>query len=205
MTHRSLFASGVFALALASQTVAASAQNLTGTDVPPVPATLEVPEGNVVYLATRAYGTQNYICLPASAGAAWKFLGPQATLFLPSFPQQIATHFLSANPEEGGMARPTWQHSFDSSLVWARLYAPPLTDPNYVAAGAIPWLLLEKAGAADGPSGGSLLSKTTYIHRVNTQGGLAPAAGCTDATQVGAVALVPYSTDYFFYRAGRKK
>src|SRR5688572_22423180 len=77
MTHRSLFASGVFALALASQTVAALAQNLTGTDVPPVPATLEVPEGQVVYLATRAYGTQNYICLPAPAGAAWKFLGPQ--------------------------------------------------------------------------------------------------------------------------------
>ncbi|MBM3768961.1 MAG: DUF3455 domain-containing protein [Acidobacteria bacterium] len=44
----------------------------------------------------------------------------------------------------------------------------------------------------------SLLSKTTFIQRVNTAGGVAPTTACTDA---GAIAFVPYTTDYIFYRA----
>jgi hypothetical protein len=208
MTHRSVFAGFLIALAFALPPAAASGVESAQPgriDVPDVPADLTVPEGHVVYLETRAHGTQNYICMPAPAGAAWKFLGPQATLFIstPAFQQQIATHFLSANPVEQDLPRPTWQHSFDSSSVWARVVQPS-TDPNYVAPGAIPWLLLEAAGAAAGPHGGSLLSRTTYIHRVHTQGGVAPDTGCTDATQIGTVALVPYSTDYFFYRAKRR-
>jgi hypothetical protein len=206
MTHHSLFAGSLILLALALQPAAASAQPGSGINVPEVPASLTVPDGHVVFLETRAYGTQNYVCLPTPAGVAWKFLGPQATLFIstPAFQQQIATHFLSANPGEQGLPRPTWQHSFDSSSVWGRLYAPPSSDPNYVAPGAIPWLLLEAAGTANGPNGGTLLSRTTYIHRVNTQGGVAPATGCTEATQAGAVVLVPYATDYFFYRAAKR-
>jgi hypothetical protein len=202
MTHRSLFAGSLIVLAVALQPVAASAESVG--DVPEVPANLTVPDGHVVYLETRAYGTQNYICMPAATGVAWKFLGPQATLFISAFAfqQQVTTHFLSANPVEQGLPRPTWQHSFDSSAVWGKVAASSI-DPSYVAEAAIPWLLVEAAGTAKGPNGGSLLSRTTYIHRVNTQGGVAPATGCTDTTQIGAVALVPYSTDYFFYRAGR--
>jgi hypothetical protein len=204
MTNHSLFASGVFALALALQPAAVFAQNGARIDVPHVPANLTVPEGHDVYLEGRAFGTQNYICMPAATGAAWKFLGPQATLFLATrpFQQQFATHYLSPNPVEQGTPRATWQHSFDSSAVWARAVASS-TDANYVAPGAIPWLLLEAVGEANGPTGGSTLSRTTYIQRVNTEGGIAPAAGCSDATQAGALALVPYSTDYFFYRAAR--
>ena len=204
MTHYSLFAGSLLALALSLQPAAAFAQS-GRIDVPAVPATHAVPEGNDVYLATRAYGTQNYICMVTPAGAAsWKFLGPQATLFIstPAFEQQIATHFLSANPDEQGLPRPTWQHSFDSSSVWGKVVGQPLTDPAYVAPGAIPWLLLEAAGTADGNNGGSLLSRTTYIQRVNTVGGIAPGSGCTASTE-GTVALVPYATDYFFYRAAR--
>jgi hypothetical protein len=43
-----------------------------------------------------------------------------------------------------------------------------------------------------------LLSKTTFIQRVNTAGGVAPTTACTEA---GAIAFVPYTTDYIFYRA----
>jgi hypothetical protein len=199
MTHHSLFAGFVFASALALQPAAASAQN---TPVP-VPSNLAVPEGHVAFLETKAFGTQNYICMPAAEGVAWKFLGPQATVFVPApkFQQQIATHFLSANPDEQGTHRATWQASSDSSLVWAKMIQPS-TDPNYVAPGAIPWLLLEAVGRADGPIGSGLMTRTTYIHRVNTAGGVAPATGCTQLSQAGAVALVPYTTDYIFYRAG---
>jgi len=195
MTHRSLFGVLVFGLALALP-MAASAQRGGGgrIEVPPVPGNLVVPEGNVPFLQTRAYGTQQYMCLPTG----WKQFGPQATLYPQNAPMQIATHFLSINPEEN-LPRPTWQHAHDGSSVWGRLYTPTSssTDANYVAPGAIPWLLLEAAGTAEGPIGGGLLAKTTFIHRLHTLAGSAPAGSCT----VGAVALVPYETDYFFYRA----
>jgi hypothetical protein len=202
MTHRSLFVSSVLVLALALP-VAASAQLGGGIEVPPVPSNLTVEAGNVPYLQTRAYGTQNYICLPTATGVAWKLFGPQATLYPGNVPVQIATHYLSPNPDENGTPRATWQHSHDGSAVWARAIQPS-TDPNYVAPGAIPWLLLEAVGTAEGSIGGALLARTTFIHRVNTLGGVAPAAGCTDATQLGAITLVPYTTDYFFYRAEKQ-
>jgi hypothetical protein len=197
MTHRSLFTIGAIAFALALP-VAASAQHGGRIEVPQVPASLAVPEGNVVYLQTRAYGTQNYFCL---ANGTWKAFGPQATLYPQNAPVQIATHFLSPNPEEQATPRPTWQHADDGSAVWGKVYGDPLTDPNYVAPGAVAWLLLEAVGTAEGPIGGALLAQTTFIHRLNTEGGVAPAAGCTS----GAIALVPYSTDYFFYRAEKKR
>ena len=190
MTHRSLFASGVLAVAL-TLPVAVSAQNGGRITLPEVPDSFAVPEGNVPFLQTRAYGTQQYICLPTG----WKQFSPQATLYPQNAPVQVATHFLSINPEDG-LPRPTWQDSDDGSAVWGKVYGQPLTDPAYVAPGAIPWLLLEAAGTAVGPIGGEVFAKTTYIHRVNTQGGVAPAGACT----VGAVALVPYSADYYFYR-----
>lgn len=202
MTHRSLFASGAFVLALALP-VAASAQHGGRIDVPEVPLNLTVDDGNVPYLQTRAYGTQNYVCLPGATGVAWKLFGPQATLYPPSAPHQIAMHFLSPNPEEQNLPRPTWQHAIDGSAVWAKLIQPS-TDPNYVAPGAIPWLKLQIVGRAEGPIGGALLTKTTFIQRVNTEGGVAPATGCTSSAQLGAIALVPYATDYIFYRAGNQ-
>ena len=200
---RFLFSAALLASALALPATA-SAQRGGRIEVPEVPAELTVEAGNVAYLQTHAYGTQNYVCLPNGSAVAWKLFGPQATLYPPSMPLQVATHFLSANPEEFGLPRPTWQHSFDGSTVWARAIQPS-TDSNYVEPGAIAWLLLVKVGTADGPAGGTQLSQTTFIHRVNTHGGAAPAIGCASASQIGSVVLVPYSTDYIFYRAEKRK
>jgi hypothetical protein len=191
----------VIALGILSQ--AALAQT-----VPPVPTELLAPAGNSVYLKGSAIGTQNYICLPSGTTFSWKFLAPEATLFINfrvlnrDVSQQIATHFLSANPIEGGTARPTWQSSVDTSRVWGKAVASSI-DPAYVAPGAIAWLLVQIVGAQEGPLGGSLLSETTYIHRVNTSGGVAPSTGCSGPAHVGALALVPYTTDYYFYKASR--
>ena len=176
------------------------------TGEPDVPTDLVVPAGHVLFAKGYAIGTQNYMCLPATAGGvAWKFFAPQATLYVTvlGLQPQLATHFLSANPEEDGLARPTWQHSIDSSKVWGKVYKIS-TDPNYVEPGAIPWLLLEAAGHETGPDGGSFLTQTAYIQRINTSGGVAPVTGCTPAT-VGTLALVPYTTDYYFYKARRPK
>jgi hypothetical protein len=38
---------------------------------PPVPANIEVPEGNRAYLEGHAVGTQNYICLASGSAFAW--------------------------------------------------------------------------------------------------------------------------------------
>ena len=188
--------------------------------VPPVPSNLEVPTENRVYLEGHAVGTQDYICMPCpnaitpaascpASGFAWAFYGPQATLFDvdDGDDHQIITHFLSPNPAEADKPRPTWQQSRDTSIVWANNSSPPAqssSDPAFVAAGAIPWLLLPVAGTQVGPTGGDKLTKTTFIQRLDTAGGIAPAASaCAAAADAGKKALVPYSADYFFYRAAK--
>ncbi|MBO0723469.1 MAG: DUF3455 domain-containing protein, partial [Blastocatellia bacterium] len=166
-----------------------------------VPAGLEVPAGNRPFLSGHATGTQNYICLPSGSGFAWTFFGPQATL-LNDNNQQIITHFLSSNPNEGGTARATWQHSGDTSKVWAKAIASS-SDQGFVEPGAIPWLLLKVVGAQPGPTGGHMLTETTYIQRVHTSGGIAPTTGCGQASDVGKNALAPYTSNYIFYKALR--
>jgi len=176
--------------------------------VPPAPANLQAPAGHTPYLKTRAIGTQNYLCFSGPEGYFWKFLGPQATLsvHLPwmqgEATWQVATHYLSMNPAEGGAQRPTWQSSFDTSAVWAKAVASS-TDPAFVAPGAIPWLLLQVVGAQRGPVGGTALTQTSYIQRVNTSGGVAPPAAC-DASSLGQMVLAPYTTDYYFYQPNKK-
>jgi len=184
-------------MAIVAVTIAARAEAQV---IPPtVPANLEVEHGNTPFLVGHAVGTQNYICLLAPKGFAWTFFGPQATLFGDDG-QQLTTHFLSANPDENGTLRATWQHSEDTSAVWAKAVANS-TDPAYVATGAIPWLKLQVVGVEQGPTGGMALFGTTFVQRVNTTGGIAPAAdGCRHAGDIGKKALVPYTADYVFYR-----
>lgn len=196
MTHCKylIVAATILAVQAAAQTPA----------VPSLPSDLQVPAGNVAYLKAFAEGTQNYVCLPSAGGLAWKFQGPQATLFVTlrwingDIRQQITTHYLSPNPiEASAPARATWQSSLDTSMVWAKKIAES-TDPAFVAPGAIPWLLLQATGTQRGPTGGSMLALTTFIQRINTKGGSTPAGACTEP---GALQFVPYTTDYIFYRA----
>jgi hypothetical protein len=165
----------------------------------PVPGNLQPPVGTKAFLDAHAIGTQNYMCLPSGATTAWINIGPQATLFN-DHGRQVTTHFLSINPADGA-ARPTWQHSRDTSRVWAMPIASS-EDPAFVAPGAIPWLLLQTMGTAEGPHGGDTLSRTTYIQRINTVGGKAPTTPCTPST-IGSRVFVPYEADYVFYRDRR--
>jgi len=166
-------------------------------DPPAVPAAIQVPAGNTAFLVGHAVGTQNYVCLPANAGFAWTLSTPQATLFNDSG-RQIITHYFSPNPMENGTMRVTWQHSTDTSTVWAQAL-PPSSDPAFVAPGAIPWLLLRVVGAHRSSTDGDTLSATTYVHRMNTSGGVAPSTGCSVSTEVGNRAFVPYTANYVFY------
>ena len=166
---------------------------------PDVPDIIQVPPGNRLFREGHAVGTQNYVCL--STGWASPAYGPQATLFNDD-DDQIITHFLSpnlspnpnSNPDELDTPRPTWQDSRDTSTIWGN----PIPDATYTPdPTAIPWLLLEVVGDAEGPTGGDRMTDTTYIQRINTTGGLKPTGSCIE----GDKALVPYTADYFFYKA----
>jgi hypothetical protein len=170
--------------------------------IPPVvPGGLEVPAGNKAFLVGHGVGTQNYICLPAGTGFAFTLFTPEATLS--SYNQQVTTHYFSPNnnpfdPSDKGVIRATWEDSRDTSTVWGAIEKSS-SDPNFVAPGAIPWLRVKVVGGQDGPTGGDRLSATTFIQRVNTVGGSAPATGCAASGDVGKKAFVPYTADYFFY------
>jgi hypothetical protein len=146
------------ALTIASSLEIGQAAVGDAIQVPPVPQDIQVEPGNTVSLVGHAAGTQDYICLPSSSGFSWTFFAPQATLFQNikwfngDIRLQTMTHFLSPNPEENGLPRATWQHSLDTSAVWAKLFKFS-SDANFVAPGAIPWFLLQRVGSQRGPTG----------------------------------------------------
>ena len=180
---------------------------------PPLPDDLApVPAGNKLFLGTHAVGTQNYVCKPSVAGVAYVLFTPQATLFGEDG-GQVITHYNSPNPLEPntdpkvvapeGTIRATWQYR-DTSRVWAKVHAnDPITGKKgavTVDEKAIAWLLLDRVGSQNGPTGGDKLTGTTFVQRLNTTGGLAPKTGCNSLTDVGNTAFVPYTADYFFYK-----
>lgn len=165
---RSLLALAVFAGVLAGNSAA-----LAKDRAPEVPADIKVPAGNKMYYHGYAVGVQTYTW----DGVSWGASVPDATLY-DKHGRAIATHYVG----------PTWE-SKDGSKVAAVVDAPRVTiDPN-----AIPWLRLK----ASSHEGRGVFARTTYIHRVNTVGGKAPA---TPGAFVGEVAEVPYAADYYFYR-----
>lgn len=182
----------IFAIALHG--VASAADRIMPPDVP---ALIKVPAGHKPILVGHAIGTQNYICAPTAAGLAWLPIGPQATAFSADL-QQLFTHFQSKNPFQGDALHATWQHSHDSSVVWATKIVGS-SDPSYVAPDAIEWLLLGVTGTYVGPTGGNKLSATTYIQRVNTVGGKAPTTDCTESI-LSTRQLMAYEADYYFYQ-----
>jgi Protein of unknown function (DUF3455) len=114
--------------------------------------------------------------------------------------EQLTTHFFGPNPVEGNVVvRAAWQDSRDTSTFWGRAVASS-SDPNFVSPGAIPWVKLERAGVQAGPTGGDTLARTTFVQRLNTEGGVAPATGCALLKDAGRKAFVPYTADYFFYK-----
>jgi Protein of unknown function (DUF3455) len=157
---------------------------VAGPDAPEVPMDIKVPDGHKVFLVGHAVGVQIYSCSPANGGYAWTLVAPRADLYGDNG-KLIATHF----------AGPSWQAK-DGSLVVGRRDAPPVTMDGT----AIPWLRLAAVSTSVGDDG-DRLAQTTYIQRVATTGGLAPAAGTCNATTAGTVEEIPYTADYYFWKA----
>jgi Protein of unknown function (DUF3455) len=175
--NRLLLAGIVAAAAFLSLTQVAQA----GPPPPVVPGKIQVADGNKVFLVGHAVGVQIYSCNATSSGFAWGFVAPRANLY-DDHGKLVITHF----------AGPTWQAK-DGSRVVGRLVDSITVDPT-----AIPWLLLS-ASTTPGPDGDRLVA-TTYVQRIATTGGLAPPAAECNATTAGAVAEVPYTADYYFWK-----
>jgi len=168
---------------------------------PPVPGTLQVPEGNEAFLIGHAFGSQDYVCAASGSGVAFVLTTPEAVLF-DNPARRVVNHFFSPNPVEGGTIRATWQSTRNSSVFWGKLVhaATFATDPDFVAQDAIAWLLLSRAGVLEGSGNGDNLAVATFVQRVNTVGGLAPSIGCNSPADIGKTAFVPYEADYVFYK-----
>jgi hypothetical protein len=145
-----------------------------------VPATLLPPANESIKSKVNAVGVQTYMCSSNKDGAfVWTFVAPQANLFNDDG-KMIGTHFIG----------PTWQGNDGSSVVGKKV-AAFAADPT-----AVPWLLL--TAVSHGTEAGRF-DDVSSIQRLSTVGGNAPADGC-DQAHAGALANIPYSAEYVFYR-----
>jgi hypothetical protein len=151
---------------------------LSSKCAPSVPSGLQVPDGNKLEMRFDAIGVQIYACAATSGSSyGWVFQAPQATLYNEGG-QVAGTHY----------AGPTWAADDGSTVVGAKV-AAYTADPS-----SIPWLLLR----AVSHSGDGRMTRVSYVQRLNTVGGKAPATGC-DAAHVGGIARVDYTATYYFY------
>ena len=140
------------------------------------------PESRL-FLVLHATGVQKYTC---QANGTWLFTDPEANLYNTAGAKKPdGTHFLNF-----ATGRPVWRFK-DGSSVEAARYASASGGTGNIA-----WLLLKVAVTTTG-SDGERLTPTTWVQRLNTSGGVAPSTLCTP----GATLAVPYTTDYFFWRA----
>lgn len=192
-THRPLHASAFAKLAIftISALLAACANDATRAVGPHVPAdmlrealasqqpdlgncgNLTPPAGSTLAFHVFARGVQIY----RWTGTSWLLYGPDAVLSADAEgASTVGTHYVG----------PTWETNSGSKAV-GTVIDRCTADPN-----AVQWLSL--AAKSSGPG---VLSRVTFIQRVNTVGGKAPSTG---GTVTGQEITVPYSAEYFFYR-----
>jgi hypothetical protein len=148
-----------------------------------LPAAVQVPAGNKVFWETVGVGEITYECR-AKAGAAgqfeWVFVGPDAKAERPR--RQAGGQVLRP-------ARHLGRHGRREADRHAGGRGPGRRGQHPAA-----------TGEGQPGHGHGMVSGTTYIQRVATMGGVAPAAPC-GAGNMGAKQIVKYQADYIFWRA----
>jgi hypothetical protein len=163
--------------------VAACASPQPPTSMVKVPDNLKPGANEALATIVSAKGVQIYECRATKDRAGeyeWAFVAPEADLF-DARGNRAGRHY----------AGPHWESTDGSKIlgtVKERAAAP--------AADAIPWLLLTAKSV--GPEGS--FSKVTSVQRVNTVGGVAPKAGCSQAS-AGTPVRIKYTADYYFFTA----
>jgi hypothetical protein len=159
---------------------ASSPMMMKGVDNAALPEAVRVPAGQKQMMSTWATGEITYECREkaGTAGAhEWAFVGPVATLY-------------GADKKTVGKyyAGPTWESADGSKVTGKQVAVAP------AAPGSIPLQLVK----ADPAMGKGAMTGVSYIQRLNTKGGVAPAMAC-DAMGKGKRQVVAYEADYVFY------
>ncbi len=151
-----------------------------------LPDAVKVPAGHRVAMETIGVGQITYECRAKAnmAGAfEWVFVGPDAVL----------------NARDGKVLGryygppATWEASDGSKFTGAQVAVAP------AAPGSIP-LQLVKANPAWSKDGKGSFEGVSFVQRVATKGGVAPASSCA-ADSVGKKEIVRYQADYILWKA----
>ncbi len=161
----------------------ATAQMAPMYDQGALPAAVQVPAGNKVAMETVGVGEITYECRDKKDMAGqyeWVFVGPDAALNDRSG-KQIGKYF-------GPPA--TWESMDGSKFTGTQVAVAP------GGAGNIPFQLVK----SNPIMGAGAMTGVTYVQRVATKGGTAPAMAC-DMAGKGKKEIVKYQADYIFYKA----
>jgi hypothetical protein len=159
---------------LPARALSISATPADPAEADPVPASIDVPQGNKLVATLPARGVQVYQCVDK----AWTPLEPDATLTRDD--QVVALHSRG----------PVWVSTVDGSAVTAAA----VPGASVKRDNAVPELLLKTAATR----GDGLFGEVTFVQRLETKGGLAPSGTCAPGTQVSS----PYEATYTFFAAG---
>jgi hypothetical protein len=148
-----------------------------------LPDAVKVPDGHRVMLETVGVGEITYQCrdkTDAPGKTEWTFVGPKAVL-----------NDRAGKPVGDYFGPPaTWQAKDGSKVTGTQLAVAKAAD------GDLPYQLV-KANPAEGKGA---MQGVSYIQRVATRGGVAPASDCTTQNK-GAQQIVKYQADYVFWTA----
>ena len=164
------------AVLLAVAGTAVAAENVS------LPEPVRVPAGHAVMLETLGVGEITYECREKKdmAGAfEWAFVVPVATL-TDMQKKTVGKYY-------GG---PTWEANDGSKVTGKQVAVAPASPGN------IPLQLVK----AEPAMGNGAMTGVSYIQRVATKGGVAPAAPCGADTK-GRKEIVKYQADYIFWKA----
>ena len=148
-----------------------------------LPALIQVATANTLVLETKASGTIEYQCSKEKDPLTtykWTMAGPKAELSSRGG-EKIGDY-------SGPPAR--WAHKDGSFVTGSQVAVSPNGSKN------IPLQLVK----ADVAGGQGALTGVSYVQRVNTQGGVAPAKKCS-ADNDGEKAEVSYKAEYRFWKA----
>jgi Protein of unknown function (DUF3455) len=173
-------ATALMIAAAAALGACASSPMMMKVDNATLPEAVRVPAGQKQMMATTGVGEITYECREKKDMAGqheWAFVGPVATLY-------------SGDKKTVGKyyAGPTWEAADGSKVTGKQVAVAP------ASAGNIPLQLVK----ADPAMGAGAMTGVSYIQRLNTKGGVAPAMAC-DAAAKGQRKVVAYEADYVFY------
>lgn len=147
-----------------------------------IPVALQVAAGQEPYLQLHATGVQIYECA-AKADApgtwAWQFRKPEATLV-----------DATGKPIGRQVGGPSWASNDGATVVGQIVASAPAPE-----SGNIPWLLANIKSR----DGQGMLTRTSSVQRVDTEGGVAPVTACSVAN-AQQVERVKYTATYIFWR-----